>query len=168
MANTLKNVLDQLHRLMVVLMTILFVGLIVVVSLQVFSRFTEIIPRYLWTEEAARFCFVWIIMLGSAVAVRDGTHFNVDLLPQPKSKRRQGVADLIVHLAMVVMAFLFVRYGYEFAKFGFQQSSEISSINMLSIYISFPIAGIAWVLFLLEHIVHDVNVISGDQEGETL
>ena len=59
------------HRLLKALLTVLMGLLIIPVSLQVLSRYTGIIPRYIWTEEAARFCFVWIIMIGSMIAVRD-------------------------------------------------------------------------------------------------
>jgi TRAP-type C4-dicarboxylate transport system permease small subunit len=139
--------------------------MLVVVSMQVFSRFTGIIPRYLWTEEVSRFCFVWVIMIGSIIAVRDNTHFNVDILPQPKSKRVAGVYGLLTHSAMLVMAFVFVRYGYEFARFGVMQVSEISQINMLSIYLAFPIAGVSWSLFLVEHLMRDLDLITNKQQG---
>ena len=45
--------------------------LIIPVSLQIFSRFTELIPSYIWTEEMARFFFIWMIMIGSMVGIRD-------------------------------------------------------------------------------------------------
>ena len=32
--------------------------LIIPVSLQIFSRYTELIPSYIWTEEMARFFFI--------------------------------------------------------------------------------------------------------------
>ena len=139
--------------------------MLVVVSMQVFSRFTGFVPRYLWTEEASRFCFVWVIMLGSVIAVRDKTHFNVDILPHPKSKLVEGIYGLLTHSAMLAMAFVFVRYGYEFARFGFMQTSEISQINMLSIYIAFPVAGVSWILFLVEHLLCDVILITSEEQG---
>lgn len=143
-------------------------AMLLVVSLQILSRFTGIIPRYLWTEEVARFCFVWIVMIGSAVAVRDGTHFDVDLLPQPRSRRAQGVWRFITHLAMMVLSFLFVRYGAQFAVVGFSQRSELSEISMLGIYIAFPIAGICWVAFLLEHMMHDLDMIQNKPTDDKL
>src|SRR5262245_20471954 len=39
--------------------------LIVPVSLQIFSRYTELIPSYIWTEEMARFFLVWTVMIGA-------------------------------------------------------------------------------------------------------
>ena len=139
--------------------------MLVVVSMQVFSRFTGFIPRYLWTEEASRFCFVWVIMIGSTIAVRDKTHFNVDILPHPKAKRVEGIYGLLTHSAMLVMAFVFVRYGYEFAQFGVMQTSEISQINMLSIYLAFPVAGISWIMFLVEHLLSDFTMIANEEQG---
>jgi TRAP-type C4-dicarboxylate transport system permease small subunit len=99
-------------------------------------------------------------MIGAMVAVRDGTHFDVDLMPPPKTKREQGVSRLIVHLGMLLMALVFSWYGIQFAQFGAIQNSEMSGINMLSIYISFPLAGMTWILFLLEKIVEDVGLIT--------
>ncbi len=145
-------------------LTLLMGLMIVPVFLQVLSRFLGIIPRYIWTEEVARFCFVWIIMLGSMIAVRDGSHFDVDVIPKPKRFRNQGIFQLIRHITMLVLAGIFLWYGIDFAKFGFAQNSEMSGINMLSIYISFPLAGLSWALFLGEKIYQDIRVIRGDTD----
>jgi TRAP-type C4-dicarboxylate transport system permease small subunit len=155
----MKLLLKHYYRLLKVIMTVLMAFMLVPVSIQIVSRFTGIIPRYIWTEEVARFCFVWIIMIGAMVAVRDGTHFDVDLMPHPKTKREKGVSQLIVHLAMTLMAVVFAWYGFQFARFGAIQTSEMSGINMLSIYISFPLAGVTWILFLMEKIVDDIQLI---------
>src|SRR5215470_13096702 len=56
--------------------------LIVPVSLQIFSRYTALIPTYIWTEEMARFLFVWMVMIGAMIGVRESTHFEVDVWPQ--------------------------------------------------------------------------------------
>lgn len=160
----MKSLLDHYCRLLRIVMTLLLACMIVPVLIQILSRYTGIVPRYIWTEEAARFCFVWIIMIGSMIAVRDGTHFDVDVMPKPKTKREEGVSRLIVHIAMMLMAFVFVWYGFAFAKFGYQQKSEMSGINMLSIYISFPLAGMTWVVFLVEKIADDLRLVRKPNE----
>lgn len=156
----MKPLLERYYRFLKVMMTLLMALMLVPVCIQIVSRFTGIVPRYIWTEEVARFCFVWIIMIGSMVAVRDGSHFDVDLMPHPKTKRQEGVSKLIVHIAMTLMAVVFAWYGFYFARFGAVQTSEMSGINMLSIYISFPLAGVTWVLFLVEKIVEDIQLIT--------
>ena len=167
-ANVASASLDFYHRTLKIILTLLMSLMIVPVSLQIISRYSGIVPRYIWTEEVARFCFVWIVMIGSMIAVRDEAHFKVELLPDPKTDQQKGVSNLVVHLAMMLMAVVFAWYGYDFAKFGFIQKSEMSGINMLSIYISFPLAGATWALFLLERIVADVRLIfSQDPESKS-
>ena len=138
--------------------------MLIPVGLQIVSRYTGIIPRYIWTEEAARFCFVWMIMIGSVIAVRQGTHFEVDLLPNPKTQRTRGWMQLIVHLLMGAMALAFFIYGIGFAESGARQRSEMSGINMLAIYISFPLAGFSWLLFLIERMWADFGLIRSKNE----
>ncbi len=87
-----------IYRVLQVLLTVLMAVMIIPVTLQIFSRFFDFIPRYIWTEEAARFCLIWLIMLGATIAVRDGTHFDVDVLPAPKTARRSK-ADRADHRA---------------------------------------------------------------------
>ena len=167
-AKVARSSLDAYFWTLKVLLSLLMALMIVPVLLQILSRYTGIIPRYIWTEEVARFCFVWIIMIGSMIAVRDESHFKVDLLPPAETDRQQGIGNLIVHLAMMLMAIVFVWYGTEFARFGLMQTSEMSGINMLSIYVSFPLAGVTWALFLVERIVVDVRRISlNGQETES-
>ena len=91
---------------------------------------------------------------------------RVDLLPAPETRRQKGALNLIMHLAMTAMAIVFAWYGYEFAAFGLRQNSEMSGINMLSIYISFPLAGATWALFLLERMVADVQLILKPAPGK--
>ena len=156
----MNQLLDRYCGLLKVVMTLLMVLMLSAVSIQILSRLTGLVPRYIWTEEVARFCFVWIIMVGAMVAVREGTHFAVDLLPAAKSRREEGVGKLMVHLGMLLMAIVFAWYRFQFARFGWMQHSEMRGINMLSIYISFPIAGVTWVVFLIEKLLEDYRMIA--------
>ncbi len=159
LAPIIKVLLDRYYQLLRVAIGLLLGLMIIPVLLQIVSRYSPLIPRFIWTEEIARFCFVWIIMIGASIAVRDESHFDVDLLPQPETDRQRGFARLVVHVAMASLAAVFAWYGIEFAKFGYLQSSEMWGINMLSIYISFPLAGITWLLFLGEKIVDDMRLL---------
>jgi len=147
------------------IITILIFLLVVPVTLQIVSRYTELIPRYIWTEEAARFLFIWIISIGSAIAVREQTHFNVDVLPKPKTARGKALAVLAVDLSMLAMAVIFVWYGWEFVKFGYNQTSELTGINMVFIFGSFLLAGVSWVAFIVERTLDNLPVLIGGVNG---
>ncbi|MGE5171554.1 MAG: TRAP transporter small permease [Rudaea sp.] len=146
-----------IYRALQAAITLLIAAMIVPVTLQIASRFVDFIPRYIWTEEVARFCLIWLVMLGATIAVRDGTHFEVDVLPTPRSARGKAVAAMIVHVCVLLLAAVFAWYGVSFAQFGFIQNSEMTGINMLTMYIAWPLAGIAWLSFTLEHLAGDVK-----------
>ena len=157
----MKSILDAYCRVLRVAITLLMALLIVPVTMQIVSRYTGVIPRYIWTEEIARFCFMWIIMLGAMIAVRDGTHFEVDVLPASGSPRVQAAMRILVHLAMFLVALIFIVYGYDFAQFGAMQTSELAGLPMLTIYIAWPLAGVTWVLFLVEKLIEDLAQFRG-------
>ncbi len=154
----MKASIDLFYRGLQLLVTLLMAALIVPVALQILSRFTHLIPHYIWTEEVARFCFIWIIMIGSMIAVRDETHFDLEVVPMPKSARGQALARLLRHGLMLLVALTFVWFGYEFALFGFNQESELTGLNMLAIHIAWPLAGAAYALFLGEKIWQDIGL----------
>lgn len=154
----MKAAIDLLYRGLQLLITLLMGLLIVPVVLQILSRFTELVPRYIWTEEAARFCFIWIIMLGSMIAVRDDSHFDLEVMPKPKTLRGQALARMVRHGLMLFVALTFVWFGYAFALFGFNQESELTGLNMLWIHAAWPLAGVAYVLFLGEKLWQDLRL----------
>jgi TRAP-type transport system small permease protein len=154
-----------IYRAVQILLTALIAVMVIPVTLQIFSRFFDFIPRYIWTEEAARFCLVWLIMLGATIAVRDGTHFDVDVLPAPKTAHGKSLARIVIHVAMFLVALIFIAFGWRFAAFGLDQNSEMTGINMLWIHAAWPLAGVCWFLFLLEKIADDIKLYVDGRDG---
>jgi TRAP-type transport system small permease protein len=138
--------------------------LIVPVSLQIFSRFTALIPSYIWTEEMARFFFIWMIMIGSMVGIRDSAHFDVDLWPELKP-RANALLRLIANLFVLVMALVFLWYGVNFVQFGWSQNSELAELPMPFIFVAWPLAGFTWVLFLGEKFRADLRTLLNRPRG---
>lgn len=156
----MKRVLDGLHRLLTWLMAAMVAILVIPVTLQIVSRYTALIPSWIWTEELSRFLFIWMIMLGAMIAVREGTHFVVDLVPE-LSPRATAALAIVTNLFVLLFAGVFVWYGIEFVKFGWNQSSELAELPMPFIFLAWPLAGLVWVVFLGEAFVRDVRILAG-------
>lgn len=164
----MTKALDHLHRVLRILTTLLMGVLVIPVAMQILSRYVDVVPRYIWTEEIARFCFIWIIMLGAMIAVRDDSHFDVDVLPHPRTRAGEGWMRLVVHAIMGVLALCFIWYGREFTQEGMLQTSEIANLPMVTIYIAWPLSGVVWVLFLVEKLAVDIRKIRGvHPDGES-
>lgn len=158
--------LEGYYRLLKILITVLMAVLIVPVTMQILSRYTGLIPRYIWTEEIARFCFVWIILIGAMIAVRDGSHFDVDVLPHSTNPRIEFASKFFVNVAMLVMALSFLWWGRDFFVLGSRQKSEIFGLPMWMIYGAWPLAGATWTLFIIERIFNDIHGIDRQAEDD--
>jgi TRAP-type C4-dicarboxylate transport system permease small subunit len=137
------------------------VGLLIIpVSLQIFSRYTELIPSYIWTEEMARFMFIWTIMIGAMIGVRESTHFEVDVLPR-MAPRGEAVARLLGRLGVLAAALVFVFAGHEFTRFAWRRTSELAELPLWFIHVAWPVTGITWIVFLGEQVLADLKIIFG-------
>jgi len=143
----IKTVLEGFCQVLRIAVGVLMAVLIVPVTMQVLARYTGIIPVYLWTEELATFIFIWIVMLGSMIAVWEGTHFDVRVIPDAKSPLGKLIQNGVVLLFVGLFAVLFAWYGIGYAKFGSIQQSVMMQVNLLVTYVSVPFAGFGWAMF---------------------
>ncbi len=130
------------------------------VTLQVVSRYTDLIPAYIWTEEMARFLFIWLIMIGAMVGVREAAHFEVDVWPQLKP-RGEAAVRIVARLGILAMSLIFVFGGIEFTRFAWYRTSELADLPLWMIHIAWPTAGVTWIVFLGEQFVDEARIVLG-------
>ena len=103
----------------------------------------------------ARFLFIWMVMLGAMIGVRDGTHFDVDVWPELKP-RDNALLRIVSMIFVLVFALVFVWYGIKFVQFGWNQTSELADLPMAWIFVAWPLTGFTWLLFGIERLLHDM------------
>ena len=156
----MKKIVDGYHQLLTWLMVANVAILLIPVTMQIVARFTNLIPAYIWTEEASRFLFIWMIMLGAMIGIREGTHFEVDVWPELRPKAN-ALLKIASGLFVLVFALVFVWWGIAFTRFGWNQTSEIADLPMWMIFIAWPMAGLTWVLFLGESFLGNWRILIG-------
>src|SRR5688572_20963800 len=155
-----KKVTYWYGRLLTGLLAFSVAVLIIPVSLQIFSRYTDLIPSYIWTEEMARFLFIWMIMIGAMLGIREGTHFEVDIWPR-MGARAQAALNLVVGLAVLVLALVFVWAGIEFTRFAWNRISELAELPLWLIHVAWPLTGATWLVFQGEKMVDNYRTLVG-------
>jgi TRAP-type C4-dicarboxylate transport system permease small subunit len=138
--------------------------LIFPVSLQIFSRYTDLIPSYIWTEEMARFLFIWMIMIGAMVGIREGSHFDVDVWPR-MGARADAALRLLSGLFILGFAAVFLWAGWEFTRFALKRFSELAELPLWMIHVAWPLTGLTWVVFQGERMWDSIQVLAGKSQG---
>ena len=156
----MRRLLGYYHQLLTWLMVGTVAILLVPVTLQIISRYTALIPSWIWTEELSRFLFIWMVMLGAMIGVRESTHFEVDVWPE-LAPRPAALLRIVSNVFVLVFSLVFVWWGIQFVRFGWNQNSELAELPMAFIFIAWPVAGVTWVLFLGESFVANFRVLRG-------
>ena len=158
----MRTLINAYSRLLTWLMVATVAVLVFPVSLQVFSRYTALIPSYIWTEELSRFLFIWMVMLGAMIGIKEGTHFEVDVWPE-LGTRANAALKIVSHLFVLVFALVFTFWGVKFVQFGWYQESELAELPMPFIFIAWPLTGATWLVFLGEIFYDNVCTVFGSQ-----
>ena len=156
----MKKLIGFYHQLLTWLMVLTIAVLIVPVSLQMISRYTALIPAYIWTEELSRFLFIWMVMLGAMIGIREGTHFEVDVWPE-LGPRANAALKIVSSVFVLIFALVFLYWGIQFVQFGWYQTSELADLPMPFIFLAWPVAGATWIVFLGESFLENFRIATG-------
>lgn len=162
----MRQLLETFCQGLRILLGALTAALAIPVVMQVIARYTGIIPVFLWTEELATFIFVWVVMIGSMVAVWEGTHFDVRVTPDATHPLARLMQTSIVLLLVGCFGLIFAWYGIEYAKFGFLQTSVMMQANKLWTFISVPLAGAVWAIFAFYRMAEAVGIYRNSQGAQ--
>ena len=122
-----------------------------VVFLQVISRYVFRYP-FDWPEELARFLFVWVALLGAALALRMGAHFSIEALVKGFSKRWQLTTGVFIHSLLGLFILLVTIKGFDLAIRIREQLSSGMEIPMTLPYLAVPVS----FAIMLKYIVADL------------
>jgi TRAP-type C4-dicarboxylate transport system permease small subunit len=129
----------------------LMVVLVADVFLGVWSRYV-LQATFQWYDEVARLCFVWMVFLGAASAVRRGAHFRLHLLIDRFGPRLRRANDLLVGLLVVVFGGVLVAGGVAMWPVARRQVTDSLELSMLWFYAALPVGGALMILFSLPHL----------------
>lgn len=148
---------DNLEKYILFFLTTVMV---VVVFVQVFMRYV-MSNSLSWSEELARYCFIWLIYIGISYAVKHHRHIKVDaalLLFKDKTKIYFSVISNVLFL--IFCGFVVV-YGYGIAAqlLAFGQTTPALQIPTGIVYMAAPVGmGLAGIR-LIQNIIKDIQAI---------
>ena len=130
-------------------LVILIAGLIVVIVT------AEVTLRYLFshsmifTEELSRYLMVWIVFLGSALAIRDGSHIRIQILVNRLGLRMQQIVKLAAYGLIIAFLIFITVEGLKILPRQLQQMCITIDISLFYFYLAIPVGSILMIIFML-------------------
>lgn len=138
-------------------------GSIIVISVvMVCVTLAQVIFRYViaaplpWSEELARYCFVWIVFLGGAIGLSRGIHLGVDLLVNALPRPMQRLVDASTHLLIAAFAATVIYASLPVLNMNMFQRSPALGVQMTYIYIAIPVSMGLIFLICAERVIRDL------------
>ncbi|MCM3571019.1 TRAP transporter small permease [Neobacillus mesonae] len=81
--------------------------------------FSQVVMRYAfsnslsWSEEIARYAFIWLIYIGVSFGVKKKKHLGVDAFTLLFERKGQLIIGMLANLAFLVFAAVISYYGYD-------------------------------------------------------
>lgn len=148
--------------------------LFLILTAMVAIIFIQVVMRYVfnnslsWSEELARYMYVWITWVGVSYSTRNGTHLRITMLrDRLPLKAKQGM-EILVTIIWIAFS-LFVMYmGIEavsmIATYG--QRSSALRIPMQFCYLSIPVGMALMILRLIGSLIGQFKNFGKSEEGK--
>jgi TRAP-type C4-dicarboxylate transport system permease small subunit len=163
MKSVLLKVWDHLEEIFLIPSLMFSVGL---VFLQVIMR--HVFQNSLtWSEELARYLYIWQTWIGISYAARNGSHLRITMVKERLPEKAQQVLEVFVTLVWIAFAIFIIMQGMAavdtISRFG--QRSSALQIPMQVFYYSIPVGMILMIIRLIERTIKRFLHKKSAQEG---
>ena len=158
----MKKALDLFEKLIDLIVAALIGAFTLLILVQVVSRYV-FNNTVTWSEQAARYLFIWMVFLGMPVLYRHGEHVGFTMVAERFPKKVQAVVRIIIHLLVLGFCVFWLIQAIEFC--GRVSGKRMVGLGLPQIYIHScqPVGAVLMILFVLECIVNDVKTLAGKE-----
>jgi TRAP-type C4-dicarboxylate transport system permease small subunit len=154
----MKKIYDHLEE------NLLFCAL----AFSVFLIFFQVVMRYVfgrslsWSEEMARYLFIWYTWIGTSLAVRKRRHIRIEILADFLKAKAKLRLELFVLLVWALFSAFLAFKGVQIGKFlfGSNQTSPALEIPMVFAYAAVPVGCVLMFLRLLGEMKETLSRLS--------
>lgn len=146
---------EHFEEAIIVLLT---AAMSLLIGIQIFMRYV-VGASLSWSEELARYLFIWATYLGIAYAVRKDAHIRVTMLTDILSPNWRRAMRILTHVIFGAFALYVMYQGWFMVEktFRFGQKSASLGLPMGYVYLA-PLTGFALVVLrLIQQIVFDLR-----------
>jgi len=122
-------------------------ALIIALTIMVVVIFTNVIMRYVfnnslsWSEELARYLFIWFSWMGVSAGLKDGAHLRVEILTTKLIRRKMHKTNEVIN---IIVALIWLATTAVVAYYGFVVVQSQMSLSVVTPAMRIPV----WIGYL--------------------
>ncbi|NCB52718.1 MAG: TRAP transporter small permease [Clostridia bacterium] len=140
-------------------MVIMFAASVICVILQVFFRYV-LNDSLTWTNEVSRYSFLWVVFVGTAVALKEGDHIVIDIVLTSSKPKMRNIILLIDYILICALTAALTVLGIELviSTRGSLSSALRLPINLI-LYMGLPIGMFLTMIVSIGKIIKQVKLV---------
>lgn len=150
---------DFTNRLVEYITAILLFLMVIIIFSQVFSRHV-LASSLSWSEELARYMFIWVTLLGISIGVKRGFLVSISIVSDRLAGRKKIILELISSILIVLFSVVIIYYGIDTALKVINQQSPAMRISMSVVYFSVPVGGVLILLHIINIIYEQIKKLT--------
>ena len=123
---------------------VLFIGMCLLVLAQVVAR--KFFEPLVWSEELARYIFIWVAFLGWVISSRNKSHIRISLVTDRAGPVLKMALGLFSDLSIMAFALIFAVKGWRLV----QNNLDIETVTLFFdfwvVYLIIPISALATII----------------------
>ena len=131
-----------------ILCCVLLGGATIIIFLQILLRVFGY--PLAWTEEIARYMFIWLTYIGCSAAIRARRHISLDLIDLLLKERGRFIISIFSNLVFLAFALILAYYGFLITRRVTTQISPAVQLSMAIPYSSIMISACLMVVRLIQ------------------
>lgn len=139
--------------------------------------FSQVVLRYVfsnslpWSEEIARYAFIWFIYIGVSYGVKKQKHLSVDVITMLFNDKGKTVISMISNVLFLIFALIITYYGIDIVGRITRESAALG-IPMEYVYLAIVVGMVLTIIRLIQNIIQGFqkfrnNDHTDEMEGES-
>ena len=156
----LLNAIEKIEKLLI---TISVAAMLIVMLYQIILRYV-FHSANAWSEELARYLFIFQVMLAAAIAIRKNNHLQIDALINFLPPRWKIISTLLSTIVGIIFLLFLLVSSIDLVKTGARNLSVGLGVPMSIPYLCLPIGSILMLLTSVEVVFEQIDSLQKMKE----
>ena len=116
---------------------VLFVGMCLLVLAQVVAR--KFFEPLVWSEELARYLFIWVAFLGWLIATQRNSHIHISLVLDRSGPGQRRALGVLANILVTVLALIFLFKGWRLVQNNLNVETVTLFFDFWLVYLVIPV-----------------------------
>ena len=126
---------------------VLFISMVMLVLAQVIAR--KFFEPLVWSEELARYVFIWVAFIGWVIATHNKSHIRISLVADRSGPKLKLALGLFSNLSVMAFALIFAIKGMKLVDNNLDIETVTLFFNFWLVYAIIPVTAVAAILVLI-------------------